>query len=406
MSCTPPGVLSERFYALMRMCPTKEITDGMILGRSIYQGNGRLLLAAGYRITYDVKSRLLDRHYPFVYVMESGTEDIIPEDVITDEIRLQSSAALDDQADKVKKFFQFQNLSRDRVYDMLKNGYLKNMNITRDMRTITEEILKDITSAGVKFMNTILFKSRDSYLLDHAINTTILAILIGRKYRFSQSELLDLALGTFLHDFGKIIIEKIREASPGKLADDLLAEHPTFGYLLLRNSRDSSPVVSQIVNQHHECQDGSGYPIGLKGQNLPPLKTIIRETKGTMYRLAEITAVANAYDGMVLNPFKEKQLSPIEAMKQLVLKAGDKYNKDIIATLNQIVPVFPVGTYVRIKNIIDPTLIGYRGVVAKLNENNLNKPLIILLKDRSMKRIEPAALDTSKLKTIELELIM
>jgi len=388
------------------MCPTRELSEGMILGRSIYQTNGRLLLSAGYRITHDVRTRLLDRNYPFVYIMESGTEDIIPEDVISDEIRMQSMAMLEDKAEKIKKFMQFQNLSRDRVYGMLKNGYLKNMDITRDVKSVTEEILKDITAAGVKFMNTILFKGRDSYLLDHSINTTILAILIGRKYRFSHAELLDLALGTFLHDFGKIIIEKMREASHDALADELVKEHPTFGYMLLRNSHDSSPVVSQIVNQHHEMQDGSGYPIGLKGQNLPPLKTVVREPKGTIYRLAEITAVANAYDGMVLNPLKEKQLSPMEAMKQLLLGAGEKYNRDVVSTLSHVVPVFPVGAFVRIKNIFDPNLVGCRGVVAKLNEQNLNKPLIILLQDRTRRRIEPIPLDTSKLKTVEIELIV
>ncbi len=390
----------------MRMCPTKELSEGMILGRSIYQANGRLLLSAGYRINQDVKTRLLDRNYPFVYIMESGTEDVIPEDVISDEIRLQSLAMLEDKAEKVKKSLQFQSFSRDHVYGMLKNGYLKNVDITRDMRMVTEEILKDITAAGVKFMNTILFKGRDSYLMDHAINTTILAILIGKKYHFSQSELMDLALGTFLHDFGKIIIEKMREASHDKQADDLMAEHPTFGYMLLRNSYDSSPVVSQIVNQHHEFQDGSGYPIGLKGQNLPPLKTVIRESKGTIYRLAEITAVVNAYDGMVLNPLKEKQLSPMEAMKQLVISAGSKYNKDVVGTLSRVVPVFPVGAFVRIKNIFDPNLVGCRGVVAKLNEQNLNRPLVIILQDRTKRRIEPLPLDTSKLKNIELELIV
>ena len=89
----------------MRMCPTKELSEGMILGRSIYQANGRLLLSAGYRINQDVKTRLLDRNYPFVYIMESGTEDVIPEDVISDEIRLQSLAMLEDKAEKVKKTF-------------------------------------------------------------------------------------------------------------------------------------------------------------------------------------------------------------------------------------------------------------------------------------------------------------
>lgn len=395
----------EKGYS-MRMCPTKTLADGMILGKSIYQGNGRLLLGAGFRITQEMKTKLVERGYPFVYIMENGTEEIIPEDMISDEIRCQSAAALNDRAEKIHKYFQFQTLTREHVYAQLKNGYLKDVNIAYDMREIVEEILKDISAAGVKFMNTVLFKAKDTYQLDHAINTTILAILIGRKYRFSKAELLDLALGTFLHDFGKIIVEKLRSASQEKLADDLDKEHPTFGYLLLHNSREASPVVTQIVNQHHEYQDGSGFPIGLKGQNLPPLKTVKRETKGIIFRLAEICCVANSYDNLVLNPFADDRLGPMEAMRELVIGAGNKYNKDIVSTVNKITPLFPVGTYVRITNIQDMSLIGLRGVVAKLNEHHLNKPFVILLHDKSGRRINPLALDTSKLKNIELELVI
>lgn len=390
----------------MRMCPTRELTEGMVLGKSIYQPNGKLLLGAGFRINYDVRSKLVDRGISSVYIMEEGTEDVVPEDVISDEIRLQSATVLNEQATRIQKQLQFQNLSRERLYDIIKNGFLRDVNVTRDVRSTVEEILKDISSTGVRFMSTLSCKSKDTYLLDHSINTAILAIMIGRKFRFSQPELIDLALGSYLHDFGKIIVEKIRNASNSALADELIAEHPTFGYLLLRNNRDASPVVCQIVNQHHEHQDGSGYPIGLRGQNLPPLKNLPRESRGMIFRMAEICCVATAFDRMSMNPGAERKLSPAEAIKELIVGAGDKYNKEIVSAVHGIVPHFPVGAYIRIKSMPDRSLVGFRGVVAKVREDALDLPLIILTRDRASQQITPIALDTAKIPLIELELIM
>jgi hypothetical protein len=161
-----------------------------------------------------------------------------------------------------------------------------------------------------------------------------------------------------------------------------------------------------VINQHHESQDGSGYPIGLKGDNLPPISTIKRETRGRIYRLAEICAVVDAYDNLVFNPTKDVQLTPEDAIKELILKSGTKYNSDIVNTLTKIIPYYPVGAMVRITDVFDKSLIGYRGVVAKTNELHINKPLVILLFDTYMRRIKPRALDTAKLRHINLELML
>ena len=70
----------------MRLCSIEECEDE-VLGKSIYQENGKLLLGAGYRISGTIKAKLLERGHSHVYVMEEGTEEVIPEDVISDEIR-------------------------------------------------------------------------------------------------------------------------------------------------------------------------------------------------------------------------------------------------------------------------------------------------------------------------------
>ena len=389
----------------MRLIPVNDLEDGMVLGKSIYTFNNKLMLGAGFRLTAAFRAKLVERGMTHIYIIEEGTEDVVPEDIISDEIRFQARSRIADTAEKIQNHFNIKDISRQKVFDLIQNGYLQKVNLTQDMKNVVVEILNDISAAGAGFLNTAMFKSKDSYSTDHAINVTILSILIGKKYGFTKSELVDLALGSFLHDFGKIVIEKMKPAS-AELSEELLSEHPTFGYLIVHNSRNASPIVSQIVNQHHENQDGSGYPIGLIGENLPPTSSVKRNTKNTIYRLAEICHVANAFDNIAMNPHDDTPVSPGDAIKQLVLGAGTKYNKHIVSTLTKVVPSYPVGAFVKIRYLLDSSLIGYRGVVARNNEQHLNKPQIILLFDRANKRIPPRLIDTSKLKNVELELIL
>ncbi|MBN1295114.1 MAG: HD domain-containing protein [Candidatus Latescibacteria bacterium] len=391
----------------MRLCTIEEC-EGEVLGKSIYHANGKLLLGAGYRITSLIKAKLVERGFNHVYIMEEGTDEVIPQDVISDEVRLQSKAQFSDKISEVRRQSEFKDLTRDKAVELLEKGYLKSVNITYDMRMIVEEILKDISAAGSRFLNTVMIKSEETYFIDHAINVTVMSILMGRKYRFSKPELVSLALGSFLHDIGMIIIEQIKGSDNPKKAESLYKEHPTFGYLLIRNSPDVSPMETQIVNQHHEFQDGTGFPIGLKGENLPPIKPIVREMKGHIFRLAEICCVANAFDNMVYNPLKPpgKQMSIEQAIKQIILDSERIYNRDVVQTLLQVVPIYPVGATIKVLNLVDPHLVGYVGVVAKINEKNINKPVIILTKNKFMKKIKPIIIDTSKFTTVDLQILL
>lgn len=391
----------------MRLCSINEC-EGEVLGKSIYHSNGKLLLGAGYRISGQIRAKLLGRGFSHVYIMEEGTEGVIPQDVISDEVRLQSKAQFADKISEVRQQSEFKDLSREKAVELLENGYMKDIHITYDMRMIVEEILKDISAVGAKFLNTVMIKSEDTYFFDHAINVTVLAIMMGRKYRFDKQELISLALGSFLHDIGKVIIDQIKGPDKPQKEKNLYNEHPTFGYLLLQNSPDVTPMETQIVNQHHEYQDGSGFPIGLKGENLPPIKPIVREMKGHIFRLAEICCVVNAFDNMVYNPRKgpQKQMTTEQAIKQIIIESERLYNRDIVQTLLQVVPIYPVGATIKVMNIVDPHLVGYVGVVAKINNKNINKPVIILTKNKFMKKIKPMIIDTSKFTIVDLQIML
>ena len=390
----------------MRICPVNDLEDDMVLGKSIYQLNGKLLLGAGFRINAQMKEKLLERGYTHIYIKEEGTEDVVPEEIVSDMISLQAKAQLASKIYDIQNRTEFKNASVSKAAYLLESGYLKDVSLSYDMKKIIEEILKDITSAGSQLLNSVMIKTADTYFLDHALNVTILSILIGRTYRFSHKELLSLGLGSFLHDIGKVVIEQMNESKDPKKAKKLYTEHPTFGYLMLNNMPNISPLETQIVNQHHENQDGLGFPSRLKGENLPPKKSVDRVTKGHIYRLAEICSVANTFDNLAYNPQDKEKHDPVSAIKQIILDAGTKYNKDVVKTFLKVVPYYPVGATIKIVDIVDTALIGYVGVVAKLHRDNINNPVIILTKNRYMKQIKPIIIDTLKTPKVLLKLVL
>lgn len=390
----------------MRLCSVEKLEDGMMLGKSIYDVDGRLLLKEGCVISSAMNSRIKKRGYNYIYIMEEGTEEANPQDVVSDQIRLMANMKLSDKTEQIRKAAKFGDMSYDKAVKLIEDGHLKKVNFGADIKDVVGEIIKDITSTGAKSLNTLMLKSHDTYYMDHAINTSILATLLGKKYRLSANLITDLALGTFLHDIGKTISEQFDDPGSTDKAKELYRKHPKFGYDLLSSSSEMSPMVTQIVFQHHEHQNGCGFPSSLSGDNIPPVNMPGRATKGRIFRLAEICCVANAYDKMVLNPDSDIQMDPQDVIKLLIVGSGTKYNKDIVKTLLQVVPSFQTGVYIRVMEASDASIINTLGVVVKVNENEPDRPVIIINKDKFNKKVKPYMIDTSELKNIKLKIVL
>ncbi len=390
----------------MRLCSVEKLEDGILLGKSIYDVDGRLLLKEGSAISSAMNSRIKKRGYNYIYIMEEGTEEANPQDVVSDQIRLMANMKLSDKTEQIRKAAKFGDMSYDKAVKLIEDGHLKKINFGADIKDVVGEIIKDVTSTGAKSLNTLMLKSHDTYYMDHAINTSILATIIAKKYRLKADIINALALGTFLHDIGKTISEQLDDPGSTGKTKELYRKHPKFGYDLLSSSSDMSPMVTQIVFQHHEHQNGCGFPSGLSGDNISPVVSQGRVTKGRIFRLAEICCVANAYDKMVLNPNSDVQMDPQDVIKRLIVGSGTKYNKDIVKTLLLVVPSFQTGVYVKVMEASDVSIVYSSGVVVNVNEEDHEKPVIIINKNKFNKKVKPHMVDTSELKHIQLKIIL
>lgn len=104
-----------------------------------------------------------------------------------------------------------------------------------------------------------------SWLYAHSINAALLSLFVGREFGYSEKRLLELGIGAFLHDVGKIFVAKSILDKPGTLDEDekkVMRQHTEFGAKLL-NGFQLPQICLDIAAKHHERMDGSGYPLGL-----------------------------------------------------------------------------------------------------------------------------------------------
>lgn len=128
---------------------------------------------------------------------------------------------------------------------------------------------------------TYLIDMFDPYGINHSEGVASLSLQIARCAGFKKdSELAELELASLLHDIGKMALPEAIRTKPGKLTDAeywLVKQHPRFGFDLLNHMNGTiSNRVKLAVLYHHENMDGTGYPEGLKGEQIPKEARIIR----------------------------------------------------------------------------------------------------------------------------------
>ena len=155
----------------------------------------------------------------------------------------------------------------------------------------------------------------------HGVHVAGLVPLVGRALGISGSALEELELAAEFHDIGKVAVptEVLRKPGPlDELERQVMACHVEWGAELLRHLPDCE-TIAEIVRHHHERYDGTGYPDGLKGCEIPLASRII--------------AACDAYGAMMADRPYRKALGHELAMRELAEGAGTQFDPDAVAVV-------------------------------------------------------------------------
>ena len=168
---------------------------------------------------------------------------------------------------------------------------------------------------------------KDGYTSDHAVGVARLSRLVGIALGLDEVTLEWLVHGALLHDLGKLgVADEILKKPGGLLTDEEWAaveRHSQIGAQMIEPIRSLFGAVP-VVRHHHERPDGTGYPDGLEGEEIP--------------LAARIVAAADAYDVMLRGrSYRPKKDSPAEALRELSDEAGRQFDARVVEALGRVV---------------------------------------------------------------------
>lgn len=247
-----------------------------------------------------------------------------------------------------------------KIRSSVKNGDA--FGIETPLLTINKIVAAPEILAGINPM-MIKLDGNDDYYILQPIHTMIYALKIGLLLNYKRKEMTELGLAALLHNVGMFLIPDEIIHKTDALTDEEIAvikKHPENGRDLVLSLKGDFPSVVEAVYQHHERENGHGYPQGLKGE--------------AIVEYAQIIGICDSYEAMSHNRPHKKALLQFTSVRQLIETKEKLFSSKIIKAFLEEMSLYPVGSYVRLNN-------GSIGRVIKTNRSQPVKPLVRIMFD-------------------------
>ncbi len=393
----------------MRITSVDKIQPGDILGKSLFNERAELLLAAGYELKPDLIESIKSHGFPYVMIMDPAAKDLEPEEVIGESVRTIVNQKLANVFRNAKKNLAFEKFAPEEIKRQLKEDpTYKHVLDMPAVRRMVFQVIDEIMESQATMLTAIPMKSDSGHDYQHALDTTILAILIAQQFHFNTRELKLLGTACLTHDIGKLPFSEIAAKEDWERTAEekmILREHPVYSKLIIEGSDPEAFVEQEVVLQHHEQINRRGYPQRLRSQNRPPSAGQKHDPR-YIHRYAEILAVANVYDNLTSGGFDGTYYSPEEAIIRIVNGETGAWNEHVVRELVRVVQCFPVGSTIRINNNSSYKHVGFRGIVLKANPDDQHKPVVILTHNPLGNEIQPKIADLAEERTCKIEMML
>jgi diguanylate cyclase (GGDEF)-like protein len=219
--------------------------------------------------------------------------------------------------DLVKKADQALYFAKDRGRNMVCTYQDTIAGIIKEIPEEIDAILKDPELKNIEKIAKGI-DSKSHYTKGHSIEVTAYAIMLGKYLCLEQSQIESLRIAGILHDLGNIGIPEYILNKPGFLTPEeksIIQGHPGLAEMVLKKYPLMDNILPAIL-YHHERFDGKGYPLGLKGEEIP--------------LLARVLSIVEAYQAMISPRPQRRRMTREEAVAELRKEAGSQFDPDIV----------------------------------------------------------------------------
>ncbi len=242
---------------------------------------------------------------------------------------------------------------------------------------VVESMADSILRSPDALMSLTRLKQFDEYTFYHSVNTSALALSVGRHLGYARAPLLQLGTGMLLHDIGKMQIPVSILNKPGRYQPDefeIMRQHVLRGAEILSSTTDLTDMFLKPGLEHHERVDGTGYPH--------------QRSKEQLSQFGLIAAIVDIYDAVTSDRCYHKGRTPHDTL-QLLYQLGAQGHVDgaLVQQFIQVVGVYPVGSCVSLNT-------GEMAIVRQFNHDAPIRPSVILITDEAgHHRCSPVDLD-------------
>jgi HD-GYP domain-containing protein (c-di-GMP phosphodiesterase class II) len=212
--------------------------------------------------------------------------------------------------------------------------------ISLDMASmIVDDMVTSVISNSDALLGLTRIRKVDKYTLEHSVGVSILLITFGKYIGLTREELVDIGIGGLLHDIGKALTPPNILNKPGRLSPNeynIIQKHVGFSQDLASELNDLSEVALQVVTEHHERIDGSGYPHKIIGDNI------------SLY--GQMAAIVDFYDAITTDRVYCEAISQSAALKKLIDWGKEQFNQELVQRFIHCIGIYPIGLLVALSN--------------------------------------------------------
>ncbi len=326
---------------MLKYVDVKDCRAGEVLAEDVIDNKGVMLLAKNAVLNNYILSRLQDFRVEKIAVYASDSfqemQKITPEEFKKDYKNNLCTVKriLNDLAAGVKPDYQEIASVADFIYENRYGSY-----------------------GLIECINEL--RSADEYTYIHSINTGIYSSLIARWLNLEEQQIKEMVMAGMLHDIGKAKIPNIILNKKGKLSErefEIIKKHTIVGYQMSKSIPNLKFDVRKAILMHHEREDGSGYPLGVKGNKI------------NVY--AKIVAVGDVYDALTSERAYKKKTTPFDTFEEFQRCGVGLFDPKVMLTFLTNISHYYISSKVRMNT-------GEIGEIVYVPPHNISKPVIRL----------------------------